>query len=226
MSRASKTLAIATFAAIVLLLAGCSAIFPTGPVSSSNPTPTPSAPNTSTAATATTPAESATLIRTAFAPSPKPRSADPVLKHGSWGIHSGVDFNDTDGKSSKLNSDVRLKNLVDLVVEQRKSLLSIFKSSPGVHKLIAKAGGSAGDAVYTVQNIDAHADTARSTPWVTATFRATFPSEGGKRAVEVSVYRQKTGKGLDNTPYVSGTSVGYIAPDGTIANPSSPAFPR
>jgi hypothetical protein len=61
---------------------------------------------------------------------------------------------------------------------------------------------------------------------VTATLRATFPTEDGLKAVDVFVYRTKTSKGLNNTPFVSGTSVGYVDTDGSIAQPAHPKFPR
>ena len=56
--------------------------------------------------------------------------------------------------------------------------------------------------------------------------RATYPAVGGRKVIDVFVYRQKTASGLDNTPYVSGTNAGYVQSDGTIDNPSSPRFPR
>lgn len=225
MTRGMKLLVLVVAGCTVALLAGCTGVVPSGLLGGGGSTS--SQPSSSSAETGTPAPAPVPLERVAFARSLKPRSADPVLKHGDWGFHAPVDYNDSDdGDLYELHSAVVQDELLDLILEQRCKLLHIFKSSPEVHKLIKKHGGELDDVVYSVESIDAHADTAESTPWVTATLRATYPSVGGRRVVDVFVYRQKTAEGLDNTPYVSGTSVGYVQSDGTISNPSSPAFPR
>ena len=105
-------------------------------------------------------------------------------------------------------------------------LLSALKKSSGVKEMVHAAGGDTDEIKYSVLTIDALDTVGLRTPWVTATLRASFPTEDGLKAVDVFVYRLRTSKGLNNTPYVSGTSVGYVDTDGSISQPAHPKFPR
>jgi len=174
-----------------------------------------------TASAAATPA----VAEASFAPEPRPRSSDPVLASGDWGYHSGVDYDDAGG-GTQINRTAEAKERYQLTKEQYHDLLDIMKDSDGVVELASNAGGDTSDIKYSVIAIDVLDQVGVSTPWVTATLRASFPTEDGLKAVDVYVYRLRTKKGLNNTPYVSGTSVGYVDVDGSIRNPSSPPFPR
>jgi hypothetical protein len=172
----------------------------------------------SATATAVTPASS-------FASEPTPKPADPILASGDWGYHSGIDYDDS-GSGRRINSLAEQNERYKLIKEQYKKLLSALKKSKGVKRLVSAAGGDTDDIKYSVVDIDAMDLVGLQTPWVTATLRASFATEDGLKAVDVMVYRLKTAKGLNNTPYVSGTSVGFVESDGSITQPKHPAFPR
>lgn len=208
-------------ATIAVMVSGCG-MFPgtSGPAKPSASTPA-NATTATPAATATTPV----AATTAFAPAPKPPSADPVLTSGNWGYHATVDYDDYGG-GHQIHTTAEQRERYQLIKEQYYDLLAALKDSSGVEELVEKAGGDVSDIKYSVVDIDALDTVGESTPWVTATLRASFPTEDGLKAVDVFVYRLKTSKGLNNTPYVSGTSVGYVDTDGSIDNPSHPNFPR
>jgi hypothetical protein len=186
-----------------------------------------SAPATGTPSVTATSSAMATssVTEASFAAEPKPASSDPVLTSGSWGYHSAVDYDDS-GNGTQINRTAEAKERYKLIKEQYYDLLDALRDSSGVEDLVSDAGGDTSDIKYSVVALDAEDLVGINTPWVTATLRASFPSEDGLKAVDVYVYRLKTKKGLNNTPYVSGTAVGYVDVDGSIRNPSNPNFPR
>lgn len=215
-------------AAVAVTTSGCGSIpFLGGSAQPSTTNPAASANASSTTAATATPTATATAapVDNTFAAEPAPKSADPVLTPGDWGYHSAVDYDDAGG-GVQINTTAEQNERYKLIKQQYSKLLSALKKSSGVKTLAREAGGDVSDIKYSVVDIDALDLVGDQTPWVTATLRASFPSEDGLKAVDVQVYRLKTQKGLNNTPYVSGTSVGYVEADGSIKNPTHPNFPR
>jgi hypothetical protein len=225
-------LAACMFAVVAVTTTGCaSAPFLGGTSKPATVTPGGGASTTATAsaaATATPPASkpATAVVQNTFASEPSPKPADPILTSGSWGYHAGIDWDDK-GAGRQVNTDAEQTERYKLIKEQHKKLLEALEDSSGVRRLVSGAGGDVNDVTYSVVTVDAmDLGVGVHTPWVTATLRATFPSEDGLKAVDVFVYRARTDKGLNNTPYVSGTSVGYVEDDGSIKNPAHPSFPR
>ena len=223
---AKLRLAACLLAVVAVMSTGCTSLLG----GSSTPAVTaPKAGGASTAASATATPTASTpatpVVDHTFASEPRPKPADPILTSGSWGYHPGIDWDDTGG-GKQINQTAETNERYKLIKEQYKKLLATLKKSKGVKKLVSAAGGDTDDIRYSVVTIDALDLVAPHTSWVDATLRATFPTEDGLKAVDVFVYRAKTSKGLNNTPYVSGTSVGYVDTDGSIKNPTHPNFPR
>ena len=223
---AKLRLAACLLAVVAVMSTGCASLLggtPTPAVTA----PKPGGASTGASSTATpTPSVAATpAVQDTFAAEPKPKTADPILTAGDWGYHAGIDWDDSGG-GKQINVTAEQAERYKLIKEQDKKLLAALKNSKGTKKLVSAAGGDTSDIKWSVVTIDALDLVAPHTTWVTATLRATFPTEDGLKAVDVFVYRAKTAKGLNNTPYVSGTSVGYVDTDGSIKNPTHPNFPR
>ncbi|MDR3686487.1 MAG: hypothetical protein P4L93_06000 [Coriobacteriia bacterium] len=223
---AKLRLAACLLAVVAVISTGCTSLLG-GASTPSVTTPKPGGASVGASSTATpgTSTPATPVVENTFAAEPAPKPADPILTSGDWGYHAGIDWDDAGG-GKQINSTAEQNERYKLIKEQYTKLLDALKDSSGVKRLVSAAGGDTSDIKYSVVTIDAMDLVAPHTPWVTATLRATFPSEDGLKAVDVFVYRNKTAKGLNNTPYVSGTSVGYVDTDGSIKNPSHPAFPR
>jgi len=213
-------------ATIAVSMTGCGIIPASGPATPAATVPAAgTASSTASATAAATTQAPAAVTQASFAAEPAPRSPDPVLKSGSWGYHSAIDWDDA-GEGRQINSVAEQNERYRLIREQYRRLLSTLKRSPGVKRLVSAAGGDTSDIMYSVITLDASDEVGYLIPWVTATLRASFPTHDGLKAVDIYVYRIRTHKGLNNTPYVSGTSVGYVDTDGSIANPTHPTYPR
>ena len=180
-----------------------------------------SSSTTSVAATTAPAPEAPAPAPKKFAPAPAPATLDVLLASGNWGYHSSTKYETklSSGVTDALHSTMEQDEIDDLTAEQSCHLRSVFRDSTKVHHAIDEAGGDSSDATYTVVTISASDDVGIDTPWVTATLRACFPTRDGHKALEVSVYRQKTRFGLDNRPFVSSAIVGYTLEDGSIHNP-------
>jgi hypothetical protein len=167
-----------------------------------------------------------------FAASPKPKPSDPLLAPGDWGYHSLYKYETEVSQNTTSVTNALIDSVEDLKLEaeQATRLRRIFKNSARVRHVVDAEGGDSSDASYTVMWIQATAEGSVGTPWASAILRATFGTGDGAKALEVSVYRQRTYKGLDNRPLVAYAVVGYLAPnaDGTpateIVNPKPVKF--
>jgi hypothetical protein len=224
-----RLVACALLAAVAVTTTGCGSLPFLGSSATPEATSTPSGSATATSSVPATATPSATStaapVENTFASEPAPKPADPILTSGDWGYHSAVDLDDAGG-GFQIHNVAEQKERYRLIKEQSKSLLSALKKSKGVKKLVSSAGGETDEISYSVTYVDALDSVGVNTPWVTATLRASFPTHGGLKAVDTFVYRLKTHKGLNNTPYVSGTAVGYVDTDGAIGNATHPKFPR
>jgi len=221
-----------TLSAVLLLTASCliactpkaplAVTTPQGSVSSpAKANPTPAASTAQPAAVAIPNAE---IISVSVAPAPE--DTDPVLGTHRWGTRSSkVSGALGHAITSDLHASVEATESNLLNEQQASELIDIFRESAGVSRLIEKYDGDPDDAVFYVKEIDADEDRAgNSTPWVTATLRADFPSPEGLRGIEMRVYRKKIGWDiLDNTPYVASTQVSYVDSTGTLSR--DPGYP-
>ena len=175
-------------------------------------------PALSTAQPAAVPIPNAEIISVSVAPAPE--DTDPVLGTGRWGTRSSkVSGALGHGVTNSLHASVEATESLVLNRQQGSELIGIFRRSKGVSRLIREYGGSPSRTSYYVKEIDADEDMAgKSTPWVTATLRADFPSPEGLRGIEMRVYRTKIDwDTLDNTPYVASTQVSYVDSTGALS---------
>jgi hypothetical protein len=226
MRRPLKSALGASLAIAVLALSGCGLISGGGGEAPRPPAPSASKPATSSAPATAAPAPSKPAPKapstSGFAPSPQPKPYDPLLASGSYGYHENPAFENA-GTLTATDHDILEQREIDkLTKEQQTSLLKIFRNSGKVHRAIENAGGEVSDASFDVTGtvpVIASDDVAVNTPWVTAQLYARFRTTDGVKELRCWVYRLKTEKGLDNRPYVAGSTVGFVLSDGIVHNP-------